>query len=224
MSVRPLLGASYHTIHTSPLFDIDLEAEASPHFNHFPQKNIYTSKERLPLLDQIPSSRTVRHRAPPVMLVLLLLCCLAFVVCAYTGRPSNHLIMSDMSASHAHGWLSSHISAAFRSQSYRSSVKENIEGALEILYAYTHRCAYDFLILGNREKHNLDGSGVEGHQAELREYLRQTFPLAYVTSLIPLPIRLVRKLMHRYIGTLLSNGLMSVNRRSSCTGKALTAA
>jgi hypothetical protein len=144
MSVHPLPGASYHTIDTTPLFDIDLEAEASPHFNHFPQKNIYTSKERLPsLLDHIPSSRTVRHRAPPVMLVLLLLCCLAFVISAYTERTVNHLFLCDVSASHAHAWLPNHISATFQSQPYRLSVKENIEGALEILYAYTHRCAYD---------------------------------------------------------------------------------
>jgi hypothetical protein len=44
----------------------------------------------------------------------------------------------------------------------------------------------DYLILGNREQQNLDGSRVEGHQADLREYLRQTFPLAYVTSHRPI--------------------------------------
>jgi hypothetical protein len=182
MSVHPLPGASYHTIDTVPLFDIDLEAEASPYFNRFSQKNIYTSKERLPLLDQIPSSRTVRRRAPPVMLVLLMLCCLAFVVSAYAERVANHLLLSDVSATHAHGWLPNHVSAAFRSQSYSTSVEENIEGALDILYAYTLRYPSDYLILGNREQQNLDGSRVEGYQADLRGYLRQTFPLAYVTS------------------------------------------
>ncbi|KAH9979588.1 hypothetical protein BGW80DRAFT_605912 [Lactifluus volemus] len=160
MSVHPLPGASYHTIDTVPLFDIDLEAEASPHFN-LPEKNIYTSKERLPLLDQIPSSRTVRRHAPPVMLVLLMLCCLAFVVSAYAERAANHLLLCEVSATHAHAWLPNHVSAAFRSQSYGTSVRENIDGALEIL-----------------EQQNRDGSRVEGHQADLREYLRQTFPLA----------------------------------------------
>jgi hypothetical protein len=150
MSVYSLPGASYHTIDTTPLFDIDLEAEPSSDFKPFPRKNIYTSKERLPsLLDHIPSSRTVRHRAPPVVLVLLILCCLAFVISAYAERAANHLLLSDMSASHAHVWLSNHVSAAFRSESYRSSVKENIEGALEILYAYTHRYASDFRRLLN---------------------------------------------------------------------------
>ncbi|KAH9953730.1 hypothetical protein BGW80DRAFT_1408862 [Lactifluus volemus] len=120
--------------------------------------NIYTSKERLPLLDQIPSSRTVSRHAPPVMLVLLMLCCLAFVVSAYAERVANHLLLCEVSATHAHAWLPNHVSAAFRSQSYGTSVRENIEGALEIL-----------------EQQNLDGSRVEGHQADLREYLRQTF-------------------------------------------------
>jgi hypothetical protein len=60
-----------------------------------------------------------------------------------------------------------------------------------------HMILDDYLILGNREQQNLDGSRVEGHQAELREYLRQTFPLAYVTSLTS-RFRLVHKLMHRY--------------------------
>jgi hypothetical protein len=183
MSVHPLPGASYHTINTNPLFDIDLEAEASPHFNHFPEKNIYTSKERLPLLDQILSSRTACRRAPSVMLVLLMLCCLAFVVSAYAERAADHLLLSDVSATHAHAWLPNHFSAAFRSQSYSTSVKENIEGALEILYTLRTLPIFDdYLILGNREQQNRDGSRVEGHQADLREYLRQTFPLAFVTS------------------------------------------
>ncbi|KAH9979586.1 hypothetical protein BGW80DRAFT_1248892 [Lactifluus volemus] len=98
------------------------------------------------------------------MLVLLMLCCLAFVVSAYAERAADHLLLSDVSATHAHAC---------------TSVEENIEGALEILYTLrTHPIFDDYLILGNREQQNRDGSRVEGHQADLREYLRQMFPLA----------------------------------------------
>jgi hypothetical protein len=140
MSVHPLPGASYHTIDT-PLFacsDVDLEAKGSSDPRTLP---IYTSNSPLP--GQTPSIRTLRCRGPPVVLVLLLFCCFAFVVSAFTGLPANRSLLPDVPESHA--WSENHISAAFRSQPYRSLVEENHEGALEILYAY-YRVAHLLLI------------------------------------------------------------------------------
>ena len=143
MSLRPLAGASYHTIDTVPLFtypDVDLEATGSSDaYKH----HIYTYKGRHSPLNQTPASRTSHRRGPPVLLVLLLLCCLAFVATALTGYPTNRVLhLPDVPEGHAR--LANNISAVLQVQPYRSMVEANYEGALEILYVY-HRCAFVFL-------------------------------------------------------------------------------
>lgn len=160
MSLRPLPGASYHTVDANPLFtslDFDLEATGSSDARILSKDHIHTSEDRPSPLTQTPSSRTSNRRGPPVLLALLLLCCLAFVASAVTGLPTNRVLFPDVPEGHAR--LANYIPVMFQAQPYRSLVEANYEGALEIL----------------RQK--LDRSRVGGHHADLREYLRQTFPL-----------------------------------------------
>ncbi|KAF8269132.1 hypothetical protein EI94DRAFT_1799632 [Lactarius quietus] len=72
MAARPLPGATYHTadiaFHAFP--DVDLEAVDS----YGPSE-----KSRIYLPVQTPKSMARLRRGPPVMLILLVLCCLSFV-------------------------------------------------------------------------------------------------------------------------------------------------
>jgi hypothetical protein len=90
------------------------------------------------------------------MLILLLLCCFAFVASAFTGSASDDQFFVCVPDRHAP--LADKISAAFRPEPAAESVYVVQERALDIL----------------KQKHN-STSRVGCHATNVRDYMRQTF-------------------------------------------------
>jgi hypothetical protein len=138
MSVRPLPGASYHTIDTFFYsFDHpDLEAAAATDntasYRPSEKKFFECSNERkYHQVDPRSSSQGRRYRGPPVLLSVIVLCCLAFIASAY-WEHFPRLPLPDVPDRHAP--LADRLSSAFRTQSpVRALVDEYYDGALEMM-------------------------------------------------------------------------------------------
>ena len=153
MSVRPLPGASYHTFDAFPYTDL----EALDHFDIPPGYDISPSDEKDGFdhtlfhrgcrcqqhqhqhqhlhhaRDSTSSSgsakRQRRNRGPPVLLSLIVLCCLTFVATAFWNHASNAL--PDVPRRHAP--LANRFSSAFRTESQSATVNEHYDSALQMM-------------------------------------------------------------------------------------------
>jgi hypothetical protein len=85
MSVRPLPGASYHTLDTVPhsFADDDLEAVGSLNAPEPYKEQSYPSSKSTPFLDQTPDRRERNRHGLPVLLAILVFFCLAFTASAF---------------------------------------------------------------------------------------------------------------------------------------------
>ncbi|KAH9976980.1 hypothetical protein BJV74DRAFT_158114 [Russula compacta] len=163
MSACPLSGASYHTLE-APLhsFDnVDPEALGSLDAYVSEKKFIHSSNILMPLLDQHIATRRPDHRGPPILLALLIFSCLAFVGSAFWSCFPHRLPLPDVPDRHAP--FVDYLSVALQTQPYRTLINENYDGALEMM--------------GQNFKYSLDGR----RQANLRDYLLRTFPLAHLS-------------------------------------------
>jgi len=140
MSVRPLPGASYHTIDTFFYsFDHpDLEAATVDNTSSYgPSEKkffdcLHERKSQVSPRSPHSSSGGRRYRAPPVLLSVIVLCCLAFIASAY-WEHSPRLPLPDVPDRHAP--LANRLSSAFRTQSsFWTLVDEHYDGALEMTY------------------------------------------------------------------------------------------
>jgi hypothetical protein len=142
MSVRPLPGASYHTLDTVffSFAHVDPEAaDPSPDTTptHRPsEKNDFISSQggRKSPVNQVPSPRgrhSYRLGRPPVLLSAIVLCCLAFIASAFWEYASFHFPLFNVPECHAP--LAARLSAAFRTQSYRTPVNEYSNNAREMM-------------------------------------------------------------------------------------------
>jgi len=133
MTVRPLPGASYHTLETAVLHsfaNVDLEAVGSLNAYDLPsEKKSHPSDESTPLLDQSPESRAARNRhGLPMLLAILVFFCLAFTASAFLGYSAHRLLMPDVPDRHTS--IADQLSSVLQAQSYRTLVNENYDGAL----------------------------------------------------------------------------------------------
>lgn len=135
MASRPLPGASYHTADLAfhSCSDVDLEAVDS-----------YGSSEKGHVHLPVQTQGTARlRRGPPVMLILLLLCCLSFVASAYMGNASRDLFDGPplLCVPERHAPRAAQLSAAFRTSSNMEWVSGTQKKALDILYVRTQHYA-----------------------------------------------------------------------------------
>jgi len=164
MPVRPLPGASYHTLETilHSFANVDPEAVGSLNAYGPSEKQGYLSEERTPLLSQPPSAAAARYRrGPPVLLLLILFFCLAFVASAFLGYSPHHFPLSYVPDRHAP--LADYLASALQAQSYRTLVNENYDTALKLF------------------DENLQCSRGGCHEANLRDHLVHTFPLVILS-------------------------------------------
>lgn len=137
MSVRPLPGASYHTLDAFPYTDI----EAVGHFDTLPpgydvspfddEKHHRGSCSRQHL-HQTQGRRQRRCCGLPVLLSGIVLCCLALVVSAIWKYPSNSLLpLPNVPARHAP--LADRLTSTFQTQSQRALVDKRYEDALNMM-------------------------------------------------------------------------------------------
>ncbi len=128
MAARPLPGAIYHTadfaFHSSP--DVDPEAVYS-----YPSEKEPSTLE-IPL--QTSQGRTRPRRGQLVLLMVLLLCCLAFVVSAFRV---------DQNEKYPHA-LAQKIEEMFQSTPHKELLQERHAGALDILYVVIFFCMLSF--------------------------------------------------------------------------------
>ncbi|KAF8466066.1 hypothetical protein DFH94DRAFT_347603 [Russula ochroleuca] len=158
MPVRPLPGASYHTVE-AVLHYVDLEAVGSLKAPEPSEKQSCPSGESRSLLDQTPDSRKRNHRGPPVLLAILGFFCLAFTASAFLGYSGHRVPMPDVPDRYAS--IAEHLSSALQAPSYRMLVNENYDGALHVV-------AMD-------QKSNCLRDGC--HEVNVRDSLFRTFPI-----------------------------------------------
>jgi len=167
MSVRPLPGASYHTIGSFHSFDpSDLEAavvdDSTSGDGLSERKDLdpFRVDEHKYLVDPRPtysSCKKRRCRRPPVLLSIIVLICLAFVASAFWGNNSS----GRPNVPDRHTPLPIHLSSASRTKtSFETLVDEHFNGALEMM-EQTFECAHR----GCSE------------DVDLRRHLLQNFPL-----------------------------------------------
>ena len=140
MSACPLSGASYHTLE-APIhsFDnVDPEALGSLDAYVSEKKIIHSSNIRMPLLDHHIATRRPDHRATPVLLTLLIFSCLAFVGSAFWSCFPHYLSLPDVPDRHAP--FADNLSAALRTQAYRTLANENFDDALEMMCVLPALC------------------------------------------------------------------------------------
>lgn len=135
MAPRPLPGASYHTadftFHSSP--DVDPETVDS----YGPSEKVLHTLEARTLQTSQRGTR-LHRRGAPVMLILLLLCCLAFFASAYAGRASHDHVFAHLPCvPERHVPLADQISAAFRPEPDAEWVYVVQTRALDILCVRT---------------------------------------------------------------------------------------
>jgi hypothetical protein len=131
MTVRPLPGASYHTLETvlHSFANVDLEAVGSLNaYESSSEKKSHPSNESTPLLDETSDSRVRNRHGLPMLLALLVFFCLAFTASAFLGYSAHRWLMPDVPDRHAS--IADHLSSALQAQSYRTLVNDNYEGAL----------------------------------------------------------------------------------------------
>jgi len=159
MPVRPLPGASYHTLEAilHSFANVDPEAVGSLNAYDPSEKQGYLSEECTPLLSQPPSTPPRHRREQPILLFLILFFCLAFVASAFWGYSPHHFSLSYVPDRHAP--LADYLASALQAQPYRTLVNENYDTALKI---------FD-------EKLQCSRGGC--HEANLRDHLVRTFPL-----------------------------------------------
>jgi hypothetical protein len=159
MPVRPLPGASYHTLETvlHSFANVDLEAVGSFNAPEPSEKQSHPSNESTPLLDQTPDSRERNRRGLPLLLVILVFFCLAFTASAFLGYSAHRLLMPDVPDRHAS--IADHLSSALQAPSYRMLVNENYDGALVTM----------------DQKSNCLRDGC--HEVNVRDSLFRTFPI-----------------------------------------------
>jgi len=132
MAARPLPGAVYHTadfaFHSSP--DVDLEAVHS-----YPsEKEPFTVEKHIHFPLQTSQGRTRPRRGQLALLIVLLLCCLAFVVSAFRV---------DQNEKYPHA-LAQKIEEMFQSTPHKELLQERHAGALDILYVVIFFCILSF--------------------------------------------------------------------------------
>ena len=197
MSVRPLPGASYHTFDTFfHSFDhSDLEAaivhrtsscrpSEKKNFDGFDEPEHHVDQ---PALAPHPHSRGRHYRGPPVLLSVIVLCCLAFVASAFWSYSSSLPPLPDVPDRHAP--LANYLSSAFRTQSsFRKLVDEHYDGALEMtcVAGSSWPWPWRWLIIAWERIRYIKNSfecahGGCGEDLDLRHYLLQAFPLECVT-------------------------------------------
>jgi len=170
MSVRPLPGASYHTFDTFPYTDI----EAVGHFDTLPSYDIKPFDEKHGLdtfhhgcrckqhLHQTRDGPQRRRRCgPPVLLSLIVLCCLTFVVSAFWKYSSDPLPLPVVPGRHAS--LADRLASTFQTPSHRAMVDEHYESAKKLIDRKIECSSFS--------------SGCDGHQVNIRRSLLQTFTL-----------------------------------------------
>ncbi|KAI9439133.1 hypothetical protein H4582DRAFT_118937 [Lactarius indigo] len=159
MAAPPLPGATYHiadfAFHSSP--EVDLEAVDS----YGPsEKDPSTLESRMHLPIQTSHDKARTRRGPPVRLILLSLCCLAFVVGAFMGStPDDDLLLDFSCVPERHATLAQQISAEYRNASRAEQVYVTQERALDIL----------------KQKYNTSRVGC--HAANVRDYMRRSYPV-----------------------------------------------
>ncbi|SRR6266404_9598950 len=134
MAARPLPGAVYHTadfaFHSSP--DVDPEAVHSSPSEKEP------STLEIPL--QTSQGRTRPCRGQLVLLIVLLLCCLAFAVSAFRGGATD-----DQNGKDPYETLAQKIEEMFQSAPHKELLHERFEGAVDMfLYAVIFFCMLSF--------------------------------------------------------------------------------
>jgi hypothetical protein len=139
MAARPLPGATYHTVdlafHTYP--DVDLEA-VDPYGP--------SEKTRVQFPVQTPHAMTRLRRGPPVMLILLSLCCLSFVASALVGHASRGPFVVPLDCvPERHAPLAARISAASQTEPNKEWTYRTQEKALDILCVRTHNNGLSFI-------------------------------------------------------------------------------
>ncbi|KAH9173238.1 hypothetical protein EDB89DRAFT_1960691 [Lactarius sanguifluus] len=159
MAARPLPGATYHTtdfaFHSSP--DADLEA-VGPYGPSEKDPSTLESRIHLPIQTSHDKART--RRGPPVLLIFLLLCCLAFVSAFTGGAFDNDDVLLDLSCVPERiAPLAQQISAEFRAAPQAERVYVTQERALDIL----------------KQKYNT--SRVSCHATNVRDYMRRSYPV-----------------------------------------------
>lgn len=182
MASRPLPGATYHTadlaFHSSS--DVDLEAVDS-----------YGSSEKGRVHLPVQTSQQAQpRRGPPVMLILLLLCCMSFVASAYMGRASGDQFMEPLfCVPERHAPRAAQLSAAFHTSPSKEWVYGTQKKALDILYVRTLHCAQKLLLFHwltlRHRKQKYNSSRVGCHATNVRDYMRQTYPVVLVISWRP---------------------------------------
>jgi len=159
MTVRPLPGASYHTLETvlHSFANVDLEAVGSLNACDPPEKDSSSSTESTPLLDPTSDSRERSYRGLPLLLSILVFFCLAFTASAFLGYSAQRWLLPDVPDRHAS--IADHLSSAFQAQSYRTLVNEN----------------YDDVLLTMDQKLKCLRDGCQ--DINVRDYLFRTFPI-----------------------------------------------
>ncbi|KAI9450970.1 hypothetical protein F5148DRAFT_1240857 [Russula earlei] len=162
MLVRPLPGASYHTLETILHSFADVNPDAVGRLNsaygHSEKQGFTSASEentRLPA-PNLPTT-TRRRGGPPVLLTLILLFSMAFVASAFWEYTPSPFPLSHLPDRHA--LMADHLTSAFLSRPYRTLLNENYDGALKLLEQRL-KCAREGC-----------------PQANLRDYLFRTYPL-----------------------------------------------
>ena len=139
MPVRPLPGASYHTLETilHSFANVDPEAVGSLNAYDPSEKQGYSSEERTPLLSQPPFTPARHRRGLPILLFLILFFCLAFVASAFWGYSPHHFPLSYVPDRHEP--LADYLTSSLQAQSYRMLVNENYDTALKMLFVPSSR-------------------------------------------------------------------------------------
>jgi len=142
MSVRPLPGASYHTALDAVLHsfaNVDPEAVGSLNAYGPSEKMSYYPEESRPLLDEASSTRR-RRRGLPVLMALLVLCCLAFVASAFWGYSPLRLLSPNVPERHVP--LVDRISAMLHSDLHRMLVNQDFRSAVQTM-DQQFKCSHD---------------------------------------------------------------------------------
>lgn len=192
MPVRPLPGASYHTLETvlHSFANVDLEAVGSLNVSDPSEK---PSTEFTPLLDptkdQTPDSRERNRRGLPLLLTIIVFFCLAFTASAFLGYSANRLLMPDVPDRHAS--IADHLSSALEAPSYRTLVNEKYEGAsvtMCVQFAIIILSLHSRVICPDRNfgEFNRDHKSYclrDGcREVNLRDSLFRSFPISCVRS------------------------------------------
>src|SRR5882762_5902929 len=133
MAARPLPGAFYHTADFAFHSSLDVDPEAVHSYPSEEEPSTLEKHIHSPL--QTPQGRT-RRRGQLVLLIVLLLCCLAFAVSAFRD---------DQNEKDPHETLADKMYELFQSTPHKELLHERDAGALDMfLYVVIFFCMLSF--------------------------------------------------------------------------------